>query len=190
MTVNVSTGAAWGTVAPQVESLLEEALRCGPIPEAATELLLELGRSAGEGPAEDEWEVDSVEESIVVTLQERVRPYVREDGGDILFCGFDHESGEARVQLIGACSGCPSSAATLHGKVEGLLKFYVPEVQSVLQVEEGTPTHASEPEAAPKIPIEQHVESLLREGASTSVAYDEVSEEELKNMGISRRGYD
>ena len=66
-------------------------------------------------------------------LDSRVRPAVAQDGGDILFNRFDAATGVVYLHMRGACSGCPSSAATLKAGVENLLKHYVPEVTSVEQ---------------------------------------------------------
>jgi NFU1 iron-sulfur cluster scaffold homolog, mitochondrial len=62
-------------------------------------------------------------------LEERVRPAVAMDGGDIVFNHF--KDGIVYVELHGACSGCPSSTVTLKNGVENMLKHYVPEVESV-----------------------------------------------------------
>ena len=66
-------------------------------------------------------------------LDSRVRPAVAQDGGDILFNRFDPTTGIVYLHMKGACSGCPSSAATLKSGVENLLKHYVPEVTAVEQ---------------------------------------------------------
>ena len=66
-------------------------------------------------------------------LDTRVRPAVAMDGGDIVFQGF--ENGTVFLHMQGACSGCPSSAATLKMGIENMLKHYVPEVKEVQQVD-------------------------------------------------------
>ncbi|GAN67631.1 NifU family protein [Acetobacter orleanensis] len=66
-------------------------------------------------------------------LDTRVRPAVAGDGGDIVFRGY--KDGIVRLTMQGACSGCPSSRATLKHGVENMLRHYVPEVVSVEQVE-------------------------------------------------------
>lgn len=66
-------------------------------------------------------------------LDTRIRPAVAQDGGDIVFDRFDAESGTVWLHLRGACSGCPSSSATLKAGVENMLKHYVPEVIRVEQ---------------------------------------------------------
>lgn len=65
-------------------------------------------------------------------IETRVRPAVAQDGGDITFAGF--ESGVVYLQMRGACSGCPSSTATLRHGIENLLKHFCPEVQEVRPV--------------------------------------------------------
>jgi Fe-S cluster biogenesis protein NfuA len=66
-------------------------------------------------------------------LDTRIRPAVAQDGGDILFERFDAETGIVWLNMRGACSGCPSSTATLRAGVENMLKHYVPEVTGVEQ---------------------------------------------------------
>ena len=62
-------------------------------------------------------------------LDERIRPAVAGDGGDIIFRGY--RDGVVSLTMQGACSGCPSSTATLKHGIENMLKHYIPEVQSV-----------------------------------------------------------
>ncbi|MCB4820153.1 NifU family protein [Roseicella aerolata] len=93
--------------------------------------VLEGAEENGEGdydPADAE-----VVEQIKELLDTRVRPAVAGDGGDIVFRGF--RDGIVRLHLQGACSGCPSSRATLKHGVENMLRHYVPEVVAVEQVE-------------------------------------------------------
>jgi Fe-S cluster biogenesis protein NfuA len=66
-------------------------------------------------------------------LDSRIRPTVAADGGDIVFRRF--EDGIVYLHMQGACSGCPSSTATLKHGIENLLRYYVPEVQSVEAVD-------------------------------------------------------
>jgi Fe-S cluster biogenesis protein NfuA len=65
-------------------------------------------------------------------IETRVRPAVARDGGDIVYRGFDR--GTVYLAMHGACSGCPSSTATLKQGIESMLKHYVPEVTEVLAV--------------------------------------------------------
>ncbi|MFW0777868.1 MAG: NifU family protein [Rickettsiales bacterium] len=70
-----------------------------------------------------------LEKQIRELIDTRVRPAVAQDGGDIVFHGF--EDGIVKLELHGACSGCPSSTVTLKNGIENMLKHYVPEVVAV-----------------------------------------------------------
>ena len=78
-----------------------------------------------------EGETAQVVAEIKDLLDTRIRPAVAQDGGDILFNRFDADSGVVYLHMRGACSGCPSSSATLRSGVENMLKHYVPEVTRV-----------------------------------------------------------
>lgn len=85
-------------------------------------------------PTDSAGSVDAEEDSEVVgqikeLLETRVRPAVAQDGGDIVFEGFD--GGVVYLQLRGACAGCPSSSMTLKMGIENMLKHYIPEVTEV-----------------------------------------------------------
>jgi Fe-S cluster biogenesis protein NfuA len=79
---------------------------------------------------------DPADEEVVTTIKElletRVRPAVAQDGGDITFSGF--RDGVVYLHMRGACSGCPSSTATLRHGIENLLRHFCPEVQEVQAV--------------------------------------------------------
>ena len=70
-----------------------------------------------------------IEKKIVKILDEKIRPAVAKDGGDIKF--KEYKNGIVKVQLQGSCSGCPSSTATLKQGVQNLLCHYIPEVKEV-----------------------------------------------------------
>ena len=74
-------------------------------------------------------ELSEIEQEIKELLETRVRPAVAMDGGDIVFQRF--ENGIVYLQMQGACSGCPSSSATLKSGIENMLKHYIPEVEEV-----------------------------------------------------------
>jgi Fe-S cluster biogenesis protein NfuA len=71
-------------------------------------------------------------ETIKELLETRVRPAVAQDGGDITFQGY--REGIVYLHMRGACSGCPSSTATLRHGIENLLRHFIPEVQEVRPV--------------------------------------------------------
>lgn len=97
-------------------------------------LFVEAGEHAG-GHDEGVYEGETAQivAEIKDLLDTRIRPAVAQDGGDILFHKFDVETGVVWLNMRGACSGCPSSTATLKAGVENMLKHYVPEVTRVEQ---------------------------------------------------------
>ena len=76
--------------------------------------------------------LDEIEQKIVKILDQKIRPAVARDGGDIKFKGF--KDGVVKVQLQGSCSGCPSSTMTLKQGVQNLLCHYLPQVKEVISV--------------------------------------------------------
>ena len=81
---------------------------------------------------EDTEHLEEIEKKIVKVLDQKVRPAVAKDGGDIKFKEF--KNGVVKVQLQGSCSGCPSSTMTLKQGVQNLLCHYIPEVKEVIAV--------------------------------------------------------
>ena len=82
---------------------------------------------------EEDLDLTEIESKIVKILEEKIRPAVARDGGDIKFKEF--KNGVVKVQLQGSCSGCPSSLMTLKQGVQNLLKHYIKEINSVEAVE-------------------------------------------------------
>ncbi|NXI96298.1 NFU1 protein, partial [Psophia crepitans] len=77
-------------------------------------------------------EDDEVVLMIKELLDTRIRPTVQEDGGDVIYKGF--EDGIVQLKLQGACTSCPSSIITLKNGIQNMLQFYIPEVEGVEQV--------------------------------------------------------
>ncbi|MDX2050705.1 MAG: NifU family protein [Rickettsiaceae bacterium] len=75
-----------------------------------------------------------IEKQIIEIIDSKVRPSVAMDGGDITYKGF--ENGVVYLELKGSCAGCPSSTITLKNGIESMLKYYVPEVESVEAIDE------------------------------------------------------
>ena len=90
-----------------------------------------------EDQAGDEAEASEEDSEVVAQIKElldtRVRPAVAQDGGDIVFRGFDQ--GIVMLTMQGACQGCPSSTATLKMGIENMLRHYIPEVVEVRAVD-------------------------------------------------------
>ena len=91
---------------------------------AGKPVMLEVG-----GAAVSDANDSDIVKQIKELIETRVRPAVAQDGGDIIFRGF--EDGIVQLELHGSCSGCPSSTITLKNGIENMLKHYVPEVVAV-----------------------------------------------------------
>ncbi|MDV7339753.1 NifU family protein [Terasakiella sp. A23] len=91
-----------------------------------------IQEETGEDGADGEEDSDIVKQ-IKELLETRVRPAVAQDGGDIIFHKF--EDGIVYLTMMGACSGCPSSGATLKHGIENMLRYYIPEITEVRQAE-------------------------------------------------------
>ena len=85
-----------------------------------------------ENKKEEDLDLSEIETKIVKILEEKIRPAVARDGGDIKFKEF--KDGVVKVQLQGSCSGCPSSTMTLKQGVQNLLCHYLPEVKEVVAI--------------------------------------------------------
>jgi len=125
VTVTKTDEADWQSLKPRILATLMDHFVAGrPVVDTAMD----------DEPEED---VDPADAEIVEQIKElldtRVRPAVAGDGGDIVFRGF--REGIVRLHMQGACSGCPSSRATLKHGIENMLRHFVPEVVAVEQVD-------------------------------------------------------
>ncbi|KAI4879757.1 hypothetical protein NFI96_030323 [Prochilodus magdalenae] len=95
----------------------------------------ESGEPVTTGVTHPENSVSEEDDDIVSMIKElldtRIRPTVQEDGGDVIFKGF--EDGTVKLKLVGSCTGCPSSTVTLRNGIQNMLQFYIPEVDDVEQ---------------------------------------------------------
>jgi len=100
-------------------------------------LLLDARSQEGDSGHDQDGVYDEEAAQIVAEIKDlldtRIRPAVAQDGGDIVFSKFEPATGVVWLHMRGACSGCPSSSATLKAGVENMLKHYVPEVTRVEQ---------------------------------------------------------
>ena len=85
-----------------------------------------------ENVKKEESDLNEIEQKIIKILDQKIRPAVARDGGDIKFKEF--KDGVVKVQLQGSCSGCPSSTMTLKQGVQNLLCHYLPEVKEVIAI--------------------------------------------------------
>lgn len=130
VSVTAAPGVEWHALKPDVLAIL--------LDHFTAQMPLFRGGSADFAvpPAEQEIADDPADAEIVAQIKDlidtRVRPAVANDGGDIIYRGFD--KGKVYLKMQGACSGCPSSTATLKNGIEQLLRYYVPEVTEVRAV--------------------------------------------------------
>jgi Fe-S cluster biogenesis protein NfuA len=130
ISVTAAPGVSWTALKPQVVAvLLDHFVSGAPLFGGGDASSISVG-------AEEDVDVfgdDPADADIVAQIKDlietRVRPAVANDGGDIIYRGF--REGVVYLTMHGACSGCPSSSATLKSGIEGLLKHYVPEVVEV-----------------------------------------------------------
>ena len=132
VSVSAAPGVDWQLLEPEVlQVLMDHFLSEKPLfkPGSAADIAVPPEQQVDfeDDPADAE-----TIEQIKELLETRVRPAVAADGGDIVYRGF--KDGSVYLALQGACAGCPSSTITLKNGIEGLLKHYVPEVESVQAV--------------------------------------------------------
>ena len=127
ISVTAAPGVEWASLKPDVLGIL--------LDHFTANMPLFHAPSAGFAvPASEDYPLDTPEDAEIVEqikelIETRVRPAVANDGGDIVYRGF--QKGVVYLQMQGACAGCPSSSATLKNGIEQLLKHYVPEVTEV-----------------------------------------------------------
>ena len=132
ITVKKTDQILWNEIKPKIISLINEYY--------SKDNVSILDKNYLKQKSSDEKSNDEVVKKIINILDEKIRPAVARDGGDIKFKSFDN--GLVTVELQGSCSGCPSSAMTLKQGVQNLLCHYVPEVKSVEAVQDNELTNA------------------------------------------------
>jgi Fe-S cluster biogenesis protein NfuA len=120
VTVNKDADVPWPELVPQIKAGIRDFLDSGDM-------------AVPDGDLAVAHYEDPIERKIVQLLDEFIRPAVAQDGGDIVYRGL--EDGVVLVKLIGSCSTCPSSTATLAMGVERMLLEEVPEIRGVRQVD-------------------------------------------------------
>ncbi|QCE05733.1 protein phosphatase 2 [Vigna unguiculata] len=126
VTVTKSEDAAWEFLKPEVFAAIMDFYSSGQ------PLFLDSQAAAAMDTAIHQDDSETVA-MIKELLETRIRPAVQDDGGDIVYRGFDPDTGIVKLKMQGACSGCPSSSVTLKSGIENMLMHYVPEVKGVEQ---------------------------------------------------------
>lgn len=126
VTVTKSEDTTWDILKPEIFAAIMDFYTSGQ------PLFLDESTAASKDTAihEDDSEVVAMIKEI---LETKIRPTVQDDGGDIVYRGFDPETGIVKLRMQGACSGCPSSSVTLKSGIENMLMHYLPEVKAVEQ---------------------------------------------------------
>uniref|UniRef100_A0A7E4WA50 NFU1 iron-sulfur cluster scaffold homolog, mitochondrial n=1 Tax=Panagrellus redivivus TaxID=6233 RepID=A0A7E4WA50_PANRE len=117
----------WAVMKPNIFATIMDYIQSGK-PVISDEQTLESQPSDTTILPED----DDVVAMIKELLESRIKPMVQEDGGDVLYMGYD--DGVVKLKLQGACTGCPSSSVTLKSGIKNMMQFYVPEIKDVIEV--------------------------------------------------------
>ncbi len=131
ITITKSDAIEWAHLKPHVLAAIMDHFTAG------RPVLLDEGADAHQTDEADriyEGEAAEIVKELKEIIDARVRPAVARDGGDITFHSWDHDQGIVRLNMRGACAGCPSSSLTLKQGIENMLRHYVPEVNRVEQV--------------------------------------------------------
>jgi Fe-S cluster biogenesis protein NfuA len=129
ISVTAAPGVSWAALKPDVLNvLMDHYLAEMPLFHAPSAAGFSVPAEADSIVSDDPADAEIIEQ-IKELIETRVRPAVANDGGDIVYRGFD--KGNVYLKMQGACAGCPSSTATLKNGIESLLKHYVPEVTAV-----------------------------------------------------------
>jgi NFU1 iron-sulfur cluster scaffold homolog, mitochondrial len=132
VTVTKDPAVDWAVVRPEIFEVVMDYF----MDDAAVSVF--DGDAGGPGGWNSDTAIGEDDSEVVAMVKElletRVKPAVAEDGGSIVFRGFDEETGVVDLELQGACASCSSSSVTLKSGVENMLRHYIPEVKAVREV--------------------------------------------------------
>lgn len=128
LTITKTEGVEWPHLKPHILAAIMDHFVTGRPTLADTGAALD---QTGEADIAYDGDAAAIVKEIKEIIEARVRPAVARDGGDITFHSWDHEQGIVRLNMRGACAGCPSSTLTLKQGIENMLRHYVPEVTGV-----------------------------------------------------------
>lgn len=129
VTITKDDPVDWAVIRPEVFEVIMEFFTDG-----SESVILQDGENVANADTVIGEDDDEVVAMVKELLETRVKPAVAEDGGSILYRGFDEHSGIVKLELQGACSTCSSSSITLKNGVENMLRHYIPEVKGVEEV--------------------------------------------------------
>ena len=129
VSVSAAPTVEWEQLEPELLSiLLDHFMLDAPLFKQGSAAGIEVAPDEPPAIEEDPADADIIDQ-IKELLETRVRPAVAQDGGDIVYRGY--KDGKLYLGMQGACAACPSSMVTLKRGVEGLIKHYVPEVETI-----------------------------------------------------------
>lgn len=137
ITITKTTTADWEVVEPIVNHVISSFFASG-MPVVREDTI------QAEASGTHEFESGSIEARIIELIEERVKPFVQEDGGDVSFHRFDHDDGTLYLEMHGACVGCSKQNITLGLGIKNLVGFHIPEVKWVEALEEDDAHHSKE----------------------------------------------
>ncbi|CEO95317.1 unnamed protein product (mitochondrion) [Plasmodiophora brassicae] len=157
--VTIGDAESWPRMKPEIFAALEDFFASGqPIISDA---------NSSSAPNKDTTILDTDSDTVAMIkelIETRIRPYIQEDGGDVVYRGF--VDGIVHLQLQGSCVGCPSSTVTLKNGIEGMLMHYCPEVKGVTEfVDE--PLEAASREQLSKLEAELAAKNSTNQGNSS-----------------------
>jgi len=141
VTVTKTAIIDWMLVEPNIQLVMSQFFAAGL--QAVKQSAIER-----EAPPVNPAEPGSLEAQIHDLIEERVRPFVQQDGGDVSFERFDHDTGFLYLGMHGACSGCPKSNVTLQVGIKNLMQHFIPEIKDVLPVDDGADEEIPRPHEA------------------------------------------
>ena len=127
ITVTKNDDISWDLLKPEILSVIMDHFVSG------NEVILTPQKSSAAKNQVQDGDSDIVKQ-IKELIEDRVRPAVAMDGGDIIF--HKYEDNIVYLEMHGSCAGCPSSGVTLKSGIESMLKHFIPEIKEVVSIEE------------------------------------------------------
>lgn len=96
---------------------------------------------------------ESVEAQILEVLEDRVRPFVQQDGGDVEFDRFEEDSGTLYLSMIGACNGCSKKGVTLNMGIKNLMQHFIPQVKEIKDINDAEDEEIASPNGPQEVAL-------------------------------------
>lgn len=135
VTITKTPESEWELLQPNIELVMSQFFAAGleVIVKGKIEYYEDANKSDDPPSSNENLTHEELEKGIIDLLEERVQPFVQQDGGDVAFERFDHDTGIVWLKMLGACAGCPKSNVTLHTQIKQLVIHYFPQVKDVAE---------------------------------------------------------